>query len=114
MTRFIFQFYNFQKHCDQTIAEMETSSNDSHTREPHTNINSFVYAGVVVNVDMTDALAVAQHRNTLSRPLDGPDQLGRAPWNDQVDQLVEPAQILDFFTCAHLHTKVHFIMSKNI
>lgn len=48
----------------------------SYTHEPHTNINSFVYAGFVVYVDVADALAVAQYRNTLSCPLDVPDQLG--------------------------------------
>lgn len=75
----------------------------SYTQEQHTNINSFVYAGIAVYVDVTEALTVAQYRNALSCPLNVPDQLGRAPWNDQVDQLVESAQILNFFTCAHLN-----------
>lgn len=79
------------KCCNQTTAQNGNRifyNLHRHTQEPHTNINSFVYAGFVVYVDMTDALAVAQYRNTLSCPLDVADELGRAPWNDQVDQLV--------------------------
>lgn len=42
----------------------------------HTNINSFVYAGFAVYVDVTDAFTVAQDRNALSCLLNVPDQLG--------------------------------------
>lgn len=86
----------------------------NYTQEPHTNINSFVYAGFAVYIDVAHALAVAQYRNTLGCPLDVPDQLGRAPWNDQVNQLVQSAQILNFFTCAHLHAKVNVSISQDI
>lgn len=69
----------------------------------HTNTKSFVYARFTVNVDVADAFTVAQDRNTLSCPLNVPDQLGWAPWNDQVNHLVQSAQILHFLAGAHLH-----------
>lgn len=90
------------------ISEMKTPS-----QKAHTDVYSFVYAGVIVYVDVTDALAVAQNRNSLGRPLDFPNELGRTPWDDQVDQLVQSAQILHFFTCAHLHIREHVTMSPN-
>lgn len=49
---------------------------NNYKEETHTNINSFVYAGFIVYVDMTDALTVTQNRNPLSCPLDVLDQLG--------------------------------------
>lgn len=67
-----------------------------------TDVDSFVDAGLAVDVDVTDALAVAQHRDALSRPLNVSDQLGRAPRDDQVDHLVQFAEILHVFACAHL------------
>ena len=76
---------------------------NSYPQEPRTNINGFVYAGFTVYVNMTDTLTVAQHRDPFRCPLDVPDKLRRAPWNDQVDHLVQSAQVLNFFTCAHLH-----------
>ncbi|TNN33464.1 hypothetical protein EYF80_056370 [Liparis tanakae] len=57
-------------------------------------------------VDVADALAVAQDRDALRRPLDVPDQLGRAPRDDQVDQLVQAAQILHLLPGAHLHQDI--------
>lgn len=68
-------------------------------------MKSLVNAGITVDVDVTDALTVAQNRNALGCPLDFPDQLRRAPWNDQVNHLVQSAQILNFLTCAHLQHK---------
>lgn len=78
----------------------------------HTNINGFVYAGFTIDVNVTDTLTVAQHRNALSRPLNVSDQLRRTPRNDQVDNFVQLAQILDFFTCAHLHSVVNVSVSR--
>lgn len=47
-----------------------------------TNFDNFVYAGLMVDIDMADALTVTQHRNAFSSPLDISDQLRRTTGND--------------------------------
>lgn len=41
-----------------------------------TNFDDFVNAGVCIDVDVADSLAVTQHRDALGRPLNVPHQLG--------------------------------------
>lgn len=74
----------------------------------HTNTNGFVNAGFTVYVNMADALAVSQNRNSFGCRLNISDQLRWASWNDQVDQLIQSAKIFNFFTCAHLQ-KADFV-----
>lgn len=69
-----------------------------------TDFDDFVHTGFPVDVDVADPLAVAQHRNALRGPLDVPDQLGGSSRDNQVDHLVQSAQILHILTSAHLVT----------
>lgn len=41
-----------------------------------TNLDDFVHAGICIDVDVTDSLAVTQHRDALGSPLNLPHQLG--------------------------------------
>lgn len=47
-----------------------------------TNFYDFVYAGLMVDIDMADALTVTQYRNAFSSPLNISDQLRRTTGND--------------------------------
>lgn len=67
-----------------------------------TNLDHFVHAGVCVHVDVADSFAVAQHRDALGSPLDVPHQLGRTSGDDQVNELVQSAQVLHLLAAAHL------------
>lgn len=78
-----------------------------------TNFDDFFNAGFVVNIDVTDALAVAEHRNALSSTLDIPDQLRRATGNYQINHFLQTTQILHLFSCAHLQqVATHFTFQK--
>lgn len=69
-----------------------------------TNFDDFVNAGFCIDVDVADTLAVTQHRDALGRPLNVPHQLRRTSGDNQVDHLVQTAQILHLLTSAHLVT----------
>jgi len=68
-----------------------------------TDAEGLVYAGLGVDVDVADALAVAQHRDARGRALDLPDQLGRPTRDDQVYHPVQPTQVLHLLPGAHLY-----------
>lgn len=71
-------------------------------QKSHTHTNGFVNAGFTVYINMADSLAVSQNRNSFGCCLNISDQLRWASWYDQVDQLVQSAKVLNFFSCAHL------------
>lgn len=73
-----------------------------------TNFDDFVDAGVCIDVDVADSFAVTEHRDALGRPLNFPHQLGRTSGDDQIDQLVQSAQILHLLTSAHLVANTGF------
>lgn len=71
-----------------------------------TNLDDFVYTGICINIDMADSLTVTQHWNALGCPLNVSHQLGRTSWDNQINHLVQSAQILHFLTGAHLVTVI--------
>lgn len=77
-----------------------------------TNFDDFVNAGFCIDVDVADSLAVSEHWDALSRPLNVPHQLGWTSRDDQVDHLVQSAQILHLLTSAHLVEKKQFLKQK--
>lgn len=77
-----------------------------------TNFDDFVNAGFCIDVDVADSFAVSEHRDALSRPLNVPHQLGWTSRDDQVDHLVQSAQILHLLTSAHLVGKKQFVKQK--
>lgn len=70
-----------------------------------TNFDDFVNTGFCIDVDVADSFTVSEHWDALSRPLNVPHQLGWTSRDDQVDHLVQSAQILHLLTSAHLVEK---------
>lgn len=69
-----------------------------------TNLDDFVNTGICIDVDVADSLTVTQHWNALGCPLNVSHQLGRTSWDNQINHLVQSAQILHLLTSAHLVT----------
>ena len=69
---------------------------------PLTDLDDLVDAGLGVDVDVADALAVPEHGDALSGALDVPHQLGGAARDDQVNHLLQTTQVLHILTRAHL------------
>lgn len=75
------------------------------------NFYDFVYAGLMVNIDMADTLTVTKHRNAFSSPLDISDQFRWTTGNDEINHLLQPTQVFHLLTCAYLQ---HTIQPTNI
>lgn len=77
-----------------------------------TNFDDFIDAGVCIDIDVADSLTVAEHRDALGRPLNVPHQLGGTSRDNQVDHLVQSAQILHLLASAHLVPETGFSNSN--
>ena len=62
---------------------------------PLTNAESHFWADILIDVDVTDSLAVAQDRDVLAVQLDLLHQLLGAPWDHQVNVLMHVQQVRD-------------------
>lgn len=67
-----------------------------------TNFDNFIYACLMVDIDMANALTVTQHRNAFSSPLDISNELRWTPGNDEIDHLLQATQVFHLLTCAYL------------
>lgn len=77
-----------------------------------TYLDDFINVSLCIDIDVADSLAVTQHRDAFGRPLNISNQLGGTSRNDQVDDLVQLAQILHLLTSAHLATYSDLLFLK--
>lgn len=91
-----------------------------------TEFDDFINVSLCIDIDVADPLTVTEHRDAFGRPLNIANQLGGTSRNNQVDYLVQAAEILHLFTSAHLATysglsktenyvfQIHFLLYGNL
>lgn len=67
-----------------------------------TDLERLAEVGVLVDVDVTDALGVAQHGDVLTTFLDAAHQLAGPAGDDQVDVALHGQQVADLVPRRHL------------
>ena len=79
---------------------------------PLTNAESHFWADILIDVDVTDSLAVAQDWDVLAVQLDLLHQLLGAPWDHQVNVLMHVQQVRDVLASTDLKQGIQHTQKK--
>lgn len=105
----------------ESLTEMEhmNSQGLTHLHQGHKNycdlteFDDFINVSLCIDIDVADSLTVTEHRDAFGRPLNIANQLGGTSRYNQVDYLVQAAEILHLFTSAHLATYTTLSKTEN-